>query len=59
MDMDTRVEMYKEFQQLFVEELMFWMPGVQNKIYAAYDSGLQGIEMPGEYWVWNNAYFEN
>ena len=57
MDIDTRVEMYKEFQRLFVEELMYWMPGVQNKIYAAYDSGLVGIEMPGEYWVWNNAYF--
>lgn len=58
MDTDARIALYKEFQEDFINNMMYWMPGVQLTIYAAYDSALMGIETPGEYWVWNNAYFE-
>ena len=58
MDTDARVELYKEFQETFIEDMMYWVPGVQMTIYAAFDSDLADIEMPGEYWIWNNAYFK-
>ena len=57
-DMQKRIALYKEFQNAFVEDMMYWIPGVQVKIYAAYNSALQGVEVPGEFWIWNNAYFE-
>jgi len=58
MNMENRVVLYKEFQEVFMEDMLYWIPGVQNKIYAAYNKDLKGIEMPGEYWIWNNAYFD-
>ena len=58
MDQDARVELYKEFQEVFLENMMYWMPGVQMVVYSAYNSDIAGIEMPGEYWVWHNAYLQ-
>jgi ABC-type transport system substrate-binding protein len=58
MDIEQRVIFYKEFQEVFMQDMLYWIPGVQNKIYAAYNKDLKGIEMPGEYWIWNNAYFD-
>lgn len=58
MDIEQRVVLYKEFQEVFMGDMLYWIPGVQNKIYAAYNKDLIGIEMPGEYWIWNNAYFD-
>lgn len=58
MDQAARAELYKEFQQVFIDDMMYWMPGVQMTIYAAYNSDIAGIEMPGEFWVWNNAYIK-
>lgn len=58
MDTDARVQLYKEFQETFINDMMYWVPGVQMKIYAAFDNELTGIEMPGEYWIWNSAYFK-
>ena len=55
MDQEARVELYKELQEVFINDMMYWMPGVQMTIYAAYNSDISGIEMPGEYWIWNNA----
>ena len=52
------MELYKEFQEVFLEDMMYWMPGVQMVVYSAYNSDIAGIEMPGEYWVWNNAYLQ-
>ncbi|MDO4492457.1 MAG: ABC transporter substrate-binding protein [Clostridia bacterium] len=58
MDMETRAGIYKDFQKDFLENMMYWQPGAQMKIFAAFNSALKGVEMPGEYWIWNNAYFE-
>lgn len=58
MDIDKRIALYKEFQEAFLNDMMYWVPGVQMKIYAAFDKDLKDIEIPGEYWIWNNAYFE-
>lgn len=58
MDQSARVELYKELQDAFINDMMYWMPGVQMTIYAAYNSDIAGIEMPGEYWIWNNAYIQ-
>ena len=58
MDTDTRVQLYREFQERFLKDMMYWVPGVQMTIYAALDSNLVDVEMPGEYWVWNNAHFK-
>ena len=58
LDTEKRVELYKQLQDEFMNNMMYWMPGVQMTIYAVKDQNLEGIEMPGEYWVWNNAYFK-
>lgn len=58
MDTDARVALYKEFQETFIDDMMYWVPGVQMTIYAAFDSDLADVEIPGEYWIWNNAYFK-
>lgn len=58
MDTAARAQLYKDFQQAFIDDMMYWIPGVQMTIYAAFDSNLADVEMPGEYWVWNNAYFK-
>lgn len=58
MDIEKRIALYKELQKEFMTGMMYWMPGVQMTIYAAMDENLTGVEMPGEYWVWNNAYFK-
>ncbi|MCI9294827.1 MAG: ABC transporter substrate-binding protein [Lawsonibacter sp.] len=58
MDQTARAGLYKEFQEAFLNDMMYWMPGVQMTIYAAYNSAIDGIEWPGEYWIWNNAYFK-
>lgn len=58
MDTAARAQLYKDFQQAFIDDMMYWIPGVQMTIYAAFDSNLTDVEMPGEYWVWNNAYFK-
>ncbi len=58
MDMGARIALYKEFQETFITDMMYWVPGVQMTIYAAFDSDLSGVEIPGEYWIWNNAYFK-
>ena len=58
MDNEKRLGLYKELQEMFMTKLMYWMPGVQMTIYAAMDENLVGVEMPGEYWTWNNAYFK-
>lgn len=58
MDQDARAGLYKEFQEDFINNMMYWMPGVQMTIYSAYNSSIEGIEWPGEYWIWNNAYIK-
>ena len=58
MNTEARAQLYKDFQQAFIDDMMYWVPGVQMTIYAAFDSNIAGVEMPGEYWVWNNAYFK-
>ncbi len=58
MDTDERAEAYKEFQKAFIEDMLYWIPGVQMELYSACQSNLVGWEVYGSTLFWNNAYFE-
>ncbi len=45
MDTDARVALYKEFQETFIDDMMYWVPGVQMTIYAAFDQRLADVEI--------------
>lgn len=58
MDPKGRAELYKTFQQEFIENMMYWIPGVQTKLYTAFDSRLTGIDTNRYFWIVDGAYFE-
>ena len=58
LDADKRAEGYKELQKAFIEDMVYWIPGVLQKLYSAYSAKLDGVIIHGGYWYWTNAYFK-
>ena len=38
--------------------MVYWIPGVLQKLYSAYSAKLDGVIIHGGYWYWTNAYFK-
>lgn len=53
-----RAELYKTFQEEFLTQGMYWIPGVQTTLYTAFDERITGIDTNRYFWIVEDAYFE-